>query len=251
MISQNKKVTDIIFVDDNFAADTKRIEKLCERIIECKKNKEINDFKFSAQCRADSIVSNPKMVKKMAEAGFWILCVGIESVSEETLKDMSKVLTFNITLKALKILHDNNIIIIGNIIIGYNLNETEEDIKKIIIFAKKLNIDILDFKILTPLPGTKVRKELEEKKLILSNDWSKYLFITPVIKTYKLSPKKLYSLLNYSYRENKDFLNWKGTASRIIKTRGLLFLLNPIRIIFWIKTFLIIKIIKNSFFGTK
>ena len=250
-ISNNKKITDIFFVDDNLTTNVERIEKLCERIIECKKNKEINDFKFFAQIRVDDIVQAPQMVRKMAGAGFWIICVGIESLHEETLKDMKKALTFNKTLKALKILHENNIIIIGNLIIGYNLNATEEDIIKDIKFAKKLNIDIVDFKILTPFPGTEIRKELEVKNLILSNDWSKYIFITPVIKTYKLSPKKLHALLNYSYREHKDLYNWKGTVSRIIKTRGLFFLLNPIRIIFWIKTLYTIKTIKNTFFETK
>jgi len=209
----------------------------------------MNDFKFFAQGRVDSIAKAPQMVKKMVKAGFWILCVGIESTKEETLKDMKKVLTFNRTLKALKILHDNNIFIIGNLIIGYNLNATEEDIIKEIKFVKKLDIDLVDYKILTPFPGTELRKELEEKNLILSNDWSKYLFITPVIKTHKLSPKNLYDLLKYSYREIYDFYNWKGTALRILKTRGLLFFLNLKRIIFLIKTFLIIKTSRNTFFN--
>ncbi|MFX1445063.1 MAG: B12-binding domain-containing radical SAM protein, partial [Promethearchaeota archaeon] len=68
MISQSRKISDILFIDDNFTQDTKRIERMCKRIIECKKKKEINDFKFLAQVRADSIVKSPQMVKKMAEA---------------------------------------------------------------------------------------------------------------------------------------------------------------------------------------
>ena len=249
IISQNRKITDILFVDDNFTADTKRIEKLCDRIIECKKNREMNDFKFFAEARVDSIAKAPQMVKKMADAGFWILCVGIESTSAEILKEMKKSLTFNKTLRALKIMHENNIFIIGNLIIGYNLDATEEEIKKEIDFIKKLKIDLVDYKILTPYPGTEIRKELEEKNLILSNDWSKYIFITPVIKTHTLSPKKLHELLRYSYREIFDTYNWKATLSRIRKTRGLRFLLNPKRIIFWAKNFFIIRTIKNIFFN--
>jgi len=251
MISRNRKITDIIFVDDNFAGDTNRIEILCDRIIECKKNREMNDFKFFAEARIDSVVKAPQMVKKMAEAGFWILCVGIESTSEEILKDMKKSLTFNKTSKALKIMHDNNIFIIGNLIIGYNLNATVEDTKKEMDFIKKLKIDLVDYKILTPYPGTEIRRELEEKKLILSNDWSKYIFITPVIKTYKLSPRDLNELLRYSYREIFDFYNWRPTIAKLLKTRGLLFFLNLKRIIFWAKTFFTIKTIKNKFFKDK
>ncbi|MEE9377437.1 MAG: radical SAM protein [Candidatus Lokiarchaeia archaeon] len=249
LISRNRKITDILFVDDNFTADTKRIEKLCERIIECKKNKEINDFKFFAEARVDSVAKAPQMVKKMADAGFWILCVGIESTSAEILKEMKKSLTFNKTLRALKIMHENNIFIIGNLIIGYNLNATEEEIKKEMDFIKKLKIDLVDYKILTPYPGTEIRKELEEKNLILSNDWSKYIFITPVIRTHTLTPKKLHELLRYSYREIFDLYNWKETLSRIRKSRGLRFLLNPKRIIFWAKNFFVIRTIKRVFFN--
>jgi len=246
IISQNRRITDILFVDDHFTEDTKRIENLCDKIIEYKKRKEINDFKFIAQGRADSIVESPQMVKKMAEAGFWVFAVGIESFSNKTLKDMRKNLEFKKSLRAIKILHDNNIIIIGNLLLGYDLNATEEEIKNQMKFIKKLNIDVVDYKILTPFPGTEIRKELAKENLILSNDWTKYTFITPVIKTHKLSPKKLHQLYCYSFKEIKYLNNWKGIASRIIKTRGLLFLLNPIRIISWIKSFISIKSILKT-----
>ena len=183
----------------------------------------------------------------MAEAGFWIFAIGIESVSNKTLKDMRKSLEFKKSLKAIKILHENNIIIIGNLIIGYNLDATEEEIKSEIEFIKKFNIDVVDFKILTPFPGTEIRKELEKKNLIISNDWTKYTFITPVIKTHRLSPKKLHELYCYSFKEIKYLYNWRGIASRLIKTRGLFFLLNPIRIISWINSYIKIKSTINSF----
>ncbi|MFX1452242.1 MAG: radical SAM protein, partial [Promethearchaeota archaeon] len=205
------------------------------------------DFKFLAQVRADSIVKSPQMVKKMAEAGFWGVEIGIESVNEDTLRDMKKGLTFNKVLKALKILNDNNIIIQGSIIIGSDLNATKKEVINEIKFMKKIDVDILASDILTPFPGTEITKELEEKKLILTKDWSKYTFTNPVIKTYQLSPKELQELLYYSFRQVRTLYKLRGISLKILKTRGLLFMLNPIRMTSWFNAYISINIIKNSF----
>lgn len=238
IISQNRKISDIFFVDDNLTANTKRIERLCERIIEGKKKKEINNFNFFAQVRVDSIVKSPDMIKKMAEAGFWVVFIGIENVNEETLKDMRKGITFSKVLKALDILHKNNIIVVGNLIIGVDLNATEKEIRKEIRFMKHIDADIISYCLLTPFPGSDTLRELDERNLIITKDWSKYTVFEPVIKTYQLSPKKLYNLLCYSFRELKYLNNWKGIAYRIVKTRGLTFILNPIRFLSLINSFL-------------
>ena len=229
IISQNKKISDIFFVDDNITADTKRFERLCERIIECKKNNEIADFKFNSQIRLDALLKSPQLVKKMAGAGFWMILTGIESIREKTQKNLRKGLAFDKVLKALEILHNNNIIVSGNMIIGGDLNRTEKEIREDIRFMHKIDIEFLPFSLLTPFPGTPILKELEEKNLLITKDWSKYTILNPVIKTYKLSPEKLRTLLGYSYKELK-YLNHPGRMIlRVIKTRGIMFVLNPIR----------------------
>lgn len=247
MISQDRKITDIFFIDDNFAANTERIEKLCERIIESKENKEINDFKFIAQTRVDSIVKSPQMVEKMAKAGFFTVFIGIESANEEILKDIRKGFTFKTVLKALKILHEKNIIIIGNVIIGIDLNSTEKDLIKEINLMKKIDVDGLNFTILIPFPGTPILKELEEKNLVITKDWSKYTYLNPVIKTYQLSPKKLQEILFYSFKRYVYLKKGIRSISRIIKTRGLLYIFNPIRNFSAFFTFLKFNIILRKF----
>jgi len=247
MISLNRRISDIFFVDDNLTANTKRIERLCERIIECKKKKEISDLKFFAQIRVDSIVKSPIMVKKMAEAGFWVVFIGIESVNEETLKMIKKGFNFSKVLKALEILHENDIIVIGNLIIGLDLNATEMDIRKEIQFMKNVDVDIVSYCLLTPFPGSETLKDLEAKNLVITKDWSKYTVFDPVIKTYQLSPRNLCDLLHYSFRILKYFNNWRGLASRIIKTRGLSFVLNPIRILSLINSFLKVRNLFKEF----
>ncbi|MBA7541812.1 hypothetical protein ES705_34128 [subsurface metagenome] len=201
---------------------------MCERIIECKKTNEINDFKFNSQIRLDALLKSPQLVKKMADAGFWMILTGIESIREKTQKNLRKGLAFDKVLKALEILHNNNIIVSGNMIIGGDLNSTEKEIRDDIKFLSKVDIEFLPFSILTPFPGSITLKELEEKNLVITKDWSKYTILTPVIKTCKLSPEKLRNLLIYSYKELK-YLNHPGRMIlRVIKTRGIMFVLNPI-----------------------
>jgi len=251
MISQNRKITDIYFVDDNFTANTKRVEMLCERIIECKKKKEINDFKFFPHIRVDAVVKSPQMVKKMAEAGFWVVVIGIESIRKETLKDVRKGFTFTTVLKALKTLHENNIIVLGSMIIGNNLNATEEDIRNEIDFMKKVNIDMLDFKLLTPFPGIEKLEELEKNDLILTKDWSKYDYYTPMIKTKKMSPRILHNLVIFAFKKLNYFHNLRSIISKIIKTRGIFFILDPRRLIPGLGIIVKIKRGKKNFMRMK
>jgi len=237
LISQNRKITDIFFVDDNLTANTKRIEQLCERIMECKKTREINDFKFFAQIRVDSVVKAPQMLKKMAKAGFWVVFIGIEGVSEKKLKSIRKGFSFKKVLEAIKILHDNNIIIIGNLIIGLDLDETEEDIKKEIQYMKKIDIDVLSYVLLTPFPGSDTLKEFEEEGLIITKDWSKYTVFEPIIRTHVLNPKQLRDLLYYSFRELEYIQNLQIFGLRVYRRRGLSFFLKPSRLFFMLKAY--------------
>lgn len=238
LISNIEGITDVFFVDDELGANTKRVKRMCDRIIECKEKGEMKDLKFFAQIRVDDIVRSPSMVEKMAEAGFWVVFIGIESVDEESLKEMRKEITFNKVLEALDILHDNNIIVIGNLIIGVNLHDTEEDIKRQIEIMKEVDVDIISFVLLTPFPGSDTLEELDEKGLVITKDWEKYTVMDPVIKTYELSPKQLYELLYLSFRELKYLNDPRKLLNRVLRTRGLTFLLKPQRIVSAIKSYL-------------
>ncbi|MFX1410617.1 MAG: B12-binding domain-containing radical SAM protein [Promethearchaeota archaeon] len=249
MISQNRKITDIIILDDNFTANIKRVENLCSRIIEGKNKGELNDFKFYAQIRVDSILKAPQMIKKMSEAGFWSVLIGIESVNDETLKNMKKRMTFNEVLKAIQILHFYNISVFGSVIIGFDLTATEEDIIKEINYMKKIDVDILVLNLLTPYPGTPIYNELEEKDLIITKDWNNYTPFKPVYRTSKLSSKKLQELLQYAFKHHAYHKRCTGFVSRIIKTRGFTFVFNPKRIISTIFALLKANLSLNKFFN--
>ncbi|TFF96500.1 MAG: radical SAM protein [Promethearchaeota archaeon] len=219
-IKKMSRVDDILIVDDNFTVNVNHVKELCELIIKSNLN-----LHFIAQVRVDSIVKHPEMVELMAKAGFWLFFIGIESITDKGLKDINKRISVTQILKAIDIVHKNNIIIIGNIILGSDLDASEQDVLDSIRRARNFQVDFLTYSILTPLPRTKFYKQCEEEGLIVNKNWGKYSELEAVIRTYKLSSEQLDKL--HRIAMNQAFLhrNYKAVAKRILKSRGLIFLL--------------------------
>ncbi|MFB0555676.1 MAG: radical SAM protein [Phycisphaerae bacterium] len=81
---ENIKAKVIIFSDDSFAVNIKRVEKICDLLIARKTNKV-----FMVELRIE-IAHHPEILKKMWQAVFRILAYGIESAQDKTLKRMGK-----------------------------------------------------------------------------------------------------------------------------------------------------------------
>ena len=103
----------------------------------------------------------------MAKAGFWFAFIGIESMTKKGLKDIDKKTSADDTRKAVKVLHENNLLIVGNLIIGADLDATKEEILADIEEAKKLELDFLTFSLLMPLPKTQIIESLEKENLLV------------------------------------------------------------------------------------
>ena len=233
IISSQNARKNVLIVDDNFTANMKRVEEICDLII-------AEDIKLDLICqsRIDVIKKNPNVIKKMSKAGFWLFFLGIESFNQKSLNEMEKKVQFRDIVEAIRILHDNDIIIIGSLLIGSSLNEEEKDTDLMIKMVKKLGVDFPLYSIMTPLPGTKFRDILIEKDYLLSSNWSEYNFTTAVNRLDKLSKDKLEQLLSKAYYYAYFNRGWKDTFIRLIKKKGLQFLFNSKKIFRAIKDFL-------------
>lgn len=221
IITNGKKLMNVMIVDDNFTADIKRVEKICDIII----NEGIK-VDLTCQSRIDVIKRNPDIIKKMAKAGFWCFFLGIESFNQNSLNAIQKRIKLKDIFDAIKILHNNNIVIIGSMLVGSNLNEKEEDTDKMIKIVKKLGIDFPLYSIMTPLPGTKFRDTVIEKGYLLTHNWSKYNFTTAVNRLNKLSKQRLEQLLSKAYYYGYFKRGWKDTFIRLFKKKGINLLVN-------------------------
>ncbi|MCP5006369.1 MAG: B12-binding domain-containing radical SAM protein [Planctomycetes bacterium] len=183
----------IIFADDNITLDIPRFEQLCEAIVEYKHN----DVWYIIQASSIGIATSETLVEKMAKAGFKVVFLGIENVSEKNLKRMKKGGILEKTSTAIKRLHDYDIMILGGIIVGHP-DDKESDIAQNYKYCRENNIDFVADQILTPYPKTESREDMLRMGLVTNeNDFTKYNGYWANIKTYNLSSEDL------------QFIRWK------------------------------------------
>ena len=183
----------IIISDDNICLDINRFEDLCDAISDAGHN----DINYIVQASSTGIASSEKLVKKMARAGFKIVFLGIENVDEENLRMLKKGNIINSTRKAVKMLHDNDMLVTGGIILG-SPEDKEEAIANNYSFLKELDVDFYADQILTPYPKTPIRDEMLQMGLITNKeDYRRYNTFWANIKTNHLSSEEI------------QFLRWK------------------------------------------
>jgi len=124
-------------VDANFAADPKRVERICDLIIE----RDIRHL-YACEIRVNAFWKDPALAKKMEQAGFFMFMVGIESYQPRLLKAMRKGYTVKMCRAAFGNLAETNILTLGNFLIG-NPNETEEEMLGVADYAAELGCDFL------------------------------------------------------------------------------------------------------------
>ena len=124
-------------VDANFAHDLKRVERICDLIIE----RDIRHL-YACEIRVNALWKDPALVKKMEQAGFFMFMVGIESYQPELLKAMRKGYTPKMCRDAFANIRQTNIITLGNFLIG-NPGETEEQMIGIADFAAEIGLDFI------------------------------------------------------------------------------------------------------------
>jgi len=124
----------ILLSDDNFFANPKRAEEICDLIIARKLKK-----RFIAQSRID-IAKYPHLLSKMVRAGFKALLIGIESPHDRILKQLNKGFSQEAVREAFRVLKNYPIYYHGYFIYG-NITETEEEMMYIAQFAKEIGVD--------------------------------------------------------------------------------------------------------------
>jgi magnesium-protoporphyrin IX monomethyl ester (oxidative) cyclase len=126
----------VAFIDDNFFVDIKRVEKICDLIIEAKLKKI-----FLANARI-SIAKHPALLEKMHQAGFRLLMIGLESAQDKSLKLLNKGFKTADVREAFAVLRKSNMLTNGYFIIGL-FGETEEEMLEIVPFAHEIGIDLI------------------------------------------------------------------------------------------------------------
>ncbi|OPY49258.1 MAG: Radical SAM superfamily protein [Methanosaeta sp. PtaU1.Bin060] len=159
----------IFFPDDNITLDVKRLERLCQAIIDAG----LTHLRYKTQASASGIASSKRLVDKMGEAGFDGCFLGVESVNKRNLAFLGKGKMSDEAEKAVQYLHDNNIIVSTGLI-GGNPEDGADDLWANFHLARNLKVDFPIFYINTPYPKTQNRTELQEMGMVVNDDFTKY-----------------------------------------------------------------------------
>ena len=228
-------VKEIDFYDDNWNHDLERAEKILDLII--KENLDIH-LRCSNGMRVDRITE--KFVKKFKRAGGEWISLGIESGNQKVLDKIPKHITLDQVRKAVKIIKNNDIIVTGFFMLGL-IGDTRETMQDTIDFAKELNVDVAQFTIATPYPGTRMYDMICEDGEVMLKGWDtfhhtagKMLYKYPetadpevVEEMYKKAHREYYFRPEYIFRQliklkTKEHLNFmlRGLKT-ILRIEGL------------------------------
>ncbi|NPV61348.1 MAG: B12-binding domain-containing radical SAM protein [Methanotrichaceae archaeon] len=159
----------IFFPDDNITLDVKRLERLCQAIIDAG----LTHLRYKTQASSSGIASSKRLVDRMGKAGFDGCFLGVESVNKRNLQFLGKGNMSDEAERAVEYLHDNNIIVSTGLI-GGNPEDDAEDLWANFHLARKLKVDFPIFYINTPYPKTQNRTELQEMGMVVNDDFTKY-----------------------------------------------------------------------------
>jgi radical SAM superfamily enzyme YgiQ (UPF0313 family) len=197
----NRKTRLIFIADDNMVLNPKWVITVCDAIIQ----RQYRDLKLVVQADCISVSQNEAMVKKMSEAGFRIVFLGIENVSSHNLRTMEKADIVKEAKRAIENCHRYGIMVIGGLIFGLP-DDDEEAIRKNYQFLNDLEADASYCQILTPYPKTKLREYLIDEGLVTNHDrYERYSGFWANVKTRHLESDQLQYAFWY-YRQTA--LGW-------------------------------------------
>jgi radical SAM superfamily enzyme YgiQ (UPF0313 family) len=168
--SQN--ITRFFITDDNFARN-RDWEAVLDRFI-ILREKEGMVIRLTIQ--VDTMCHRiPRFIEKCGRAGVTRVFIGLESINPESLKDagkkQNKITEYRKMLQAWRSI---GVITCAGYIIGFPTDTPESIVRDINIIQRELPIDLLEFFILTPLPGSQDHKELYEKGEWMDEDMNNY-----------------------------------------------------------------------------
>lgn len=216
-------ITSFFITDDNFARN-KNWEAIYDRIIELRENEGIYiHFLIQVDTLAHRL---PNFIEKSARAGCTHVFIGLESINPDNLAHMKKGQN-RITeyRKMFQMWKEVGIMSYAGFIMGLP-NDTPESIKRDIeLVQRELPVDVLEFTMLTPLPGSEDHKVLYEKGVWLDPDLNRYDLEHTTVEHPIMSPE----LWQQTYH---DIWDWYYTDEHIetLMRRNMAYGIKPVKV---------------------
>lgn len=198
----------LFIVDDNVTGNHAYAKQLFSLLKEY-------PFKWLSQTSI-KFAENPELLTLARESGCYGMFIGFESLSQDALNRLNK--RFNKAdtyAEAIKRIHDQGIGIQGSFIFGYDW-DTRKSFDDVYEFCYKTKLDNVLFNVLTPFPGTRVFREMQDEGRLITNDWSQYDMAHVVYRPRNMSPDELQLMYN---EINDRFYSLPAFFSRLFAFR--------------------------------
>jgi radical SAM superfamily enzyme YgiQ (UPF0313 family) len=198
----------LMFYDTSLTIDPTYTKKLFTQMKPLKK-------RFFCNGNIDVLANDPSFVTLSKKAGCIGWLVGFESFNQQSLHSLGKTSNrIQDYKRAIDNIHSQKMIVIGDFMFGFD-SDTVEVFDETISMLNKLHIDVADFTILTPFPGTPLFDELKNQKRLLSTDWDQYTLFNPVFQPKQMSPEQLQNGVRSLYQR---FYSSKYIVSRMLRS---------------------------------
>ncbi|MDH5178837.1 MAG: B12-binding domain-containing radical SAM protein [Gammaproteobacteria bacterium] len=199
----------IIFIDLNLISDKKYAKELFRALIPLN----LQWFGLSTVLLAH----DEELKELMARSGCKGLLLGLETVTEQSLKDAKKRFNASVGYKEIiSDLHHLGISIQGCFVFGLD-HDTPDVFDNTVEFAIDAGVDLPRFAVLTPFPGTPLYRNMETQGRILTRDWELYDGQHVVFQPRNMSVKQLAEGHETAW---KKVYRWSSIAKRLWKARN-------------------------------
>jgi len=200
----------INFIDDEAFLDVNRMNRLADAIeaVGIKK-------KYLALARSDTVLRNPELMQKWQKIGLDSLLMGFEFYSQEDLDYVGKGTSPEKNEQAIKLLQSLDINLYPLFMVRPDYDET--NFKAFAQYVKGLDFNgMVQFSVLTPLPGSDLFDEL--KAQILDLDLEYFDCMHTVLPT-KLPLKEFYAQFAKLYRDSGSWQSYLRFLRTLPPTR--------------------------------
>ena len=165
-------VRNFFISDDNFARN-KVWEPILNRLIHLR---EVEGFNIRLIIQVDTLSHKvPGFIQKAGRAGVNRVFIGLENINPDSLvgaqKRQNKIGEYRAMLDAW---HSVGALTLAGYILGFPADTPETILRDIKIIQRHLPIDLLEFFILTPLPGSLDHRTLYDRGVAMDSDMNRY-----------------------------------------------------------------------------
>ncbi|MGF1659084.1 MAG: magnesium-protoporphyrin IX monomethyl ester anaerobic oxidative cyclase [Rubrimonas sp.] len=198
-----------ILADEEPTINKKKFVQFCQELIDRKV-----DILWGINTRVTDILRDEADLPMYREAGMVHVSLGTEAAAQLQLDRFNKETTVAQNKKAVQLLKKAGIVVEAQFIVGLE-NETVETLEETYKMAMDWGPDMANWAMYTPWPFSDLFKELGDKVEVF--DYSKYNFVTPIMKPDAIDRATLLDRTMHNYRRfymNRAFFHYPWTLDR-------------------------------------